>query len=106
MANGLHGTYKKGQAIQIQSTIKRGMADEQIYYNTNIKTINDQLVHGFALLEQVQLPEGIVNLPAKTLIKAIILEFLKDERVLKLLFPGELLTVSNPVSIRIKDIEK
>ncbi len=82
------------------------MSDEEIYYNTNIKTIRDQLVHGFTLLENIQIPKGSSSLPQQAMINARIFELLQDEEILKLLFPGELLTVSNPVSVRIKDIER
>ena len=89
---------ESGKSIRIPSTIKQGMSGEDFYFQPKIKALRNQLIHGFAPKENINLEEGYVL--------ALILGFLdKEKEIIRLLFPGELLAPSNPVSVEMKVIE-
>lgn len=79
------------------------MSDNEVYYNTKIRTIRNQLVHGFAPREDIHLPENLVY-PTVGVINAIVMEFLQKQEILKLFFPGELMATSNPVSVKVSEL--
>ncbi len=101
----MKGSLKTGTKVEILSTIKQGMSEGEIYYNTRITSIRNQLVHGFASREDIELPEGKTDLPLQATIRATVMGYQNDD-VVKLVFPGDLLTTSNPVFVDVKEIHK
>jgi hypothetical protein len=90
---------KRGKSIRIPSTFKQGMFDEEYYFQTDIRALRNQLIHGFAPKEDANLEKGYVL--------AVILGFLDEKKeIVRLLFPGELLAPSNPVAVKREIIQR
>jgi hypothetical protein len=83
------------------------MSTDELYFETDIRSISNKLINGFAPKEYVRLPRGReVTFPTKGDVRAQIMGFVEDERIVKLLFPGELLATDNPVYVKLQQIRK
>ncbi len=95
---------ESGKSIPIPSIIKQGMSSEELYFETKIRAIRNQLIHGFAPKEYIKLGKMEEHFPTDGDVMVMVLGFYHSDFV-RLLFPGELLTPSNPVFVERKHLE-
>lgn len=96
---------RPGQALPIKSVIKQGMSDEEVYFLTSLRSTRNQLVHGFVPKENIESSADLSKLPAEGAVVVTVMDYYDKDKV-KLLFPGELVSGTNPVVANIKDVEQ
>jgi hypothetical protein len=96
---------RPGQALPIRSVLKQGMSDEEVYFLTSLRSIRNQLVHGFVPKESIESPADLSKLPIEGTVIVTVMDY-NDENTVKLLFPGELVSGTNPVVVNIADVEQ